>query len=537
LAKIAAGNNKEPELSYYNLSNSAEGENIWFWTEKKRDLYNGEAPQKSSEIDKSKDLPKDQEKTILSLKGKTHLGFPVKNYTVSDSTQLILEFSPDYIKDISDYQPKPTALRAQDILEKEGERSVTISRKKKLAIGGIILETRDLVRNEKDFDTLRELELRKSLAQKKVNTKKSPQKTSENDLRVRGTIRLIFDDGSHKEIIYHASNFKRSLKTREPNIQLRENLLPFTGKTIKALEIKNDAGVVSIHSLKLEPRKKGKIFKYKNEINAAQDAVLHFGGVEIYRSSNDSLTDIIKGLKLTLLNSSTKNIKIDVRVDTETPRKAIEKFLESYNNFLELAGFYQKVEKEEEAGNFKRQKEKSGILVGDSTLARLVSDLKMMLTNPYPGTSDKAIRIFFHIGIATGKLRQSFEEIQKGQMKIIDDNKLEDQLANNYEEVKNFFGLDTTGDRKIDQGLAFKINNYLSNYTRSGRLGLIAAKLQLSDDRIKNLKETKERKLAHVENYREKLKRSFATMEQGMMRTKKEQQWLNNQMKGMGGDK
>jgi len=47
-------------------------------------------------------------------------------------------------------------------------------------------------------------------------------------------------------------------------------------------------------------------------------------------------------------------------------------------------------------------------------------------------------------------------------MKIIDDNKLEDQLANNYEEVKNFFGLDTTGDRKIDQGLAFKINNYLN---------------------------------------------------------------------------
>ncbi len=276
--------------------------------------------------------------------------------------------------------------------------------------------------------------------------------------------------------------------------------------------------------------------RFKNELAAAQDAVLEFGGVTIRRKKNNGLDDIVKGLTLNLLAAKDANVQITVRVDTKKAIAAIEDFLKQYNDFLKLTEKLQIQKIEKDLGNYRRQKQETGLLAGDSTLNRLVMDLKMMTSSGYPSSAKTPIKVFFQMGISTGKVGGSFENSKKGLLRIIEPAKLEKQLLENYDAVKEFFASDTNGDKKMNNGLAFRMQNYLRNYTQSGNYGLITVKIQLAKDRIKMAKKSIAKTERHVANYRARLKRSFQAMESGLMRSNSEKRWLQNQMGNMGGN-
>lgn len=518
------------EISFYNRGDSYLGRDFWFWERRHLEAFN-EEPNIS---DKKKENKKS--KGMITLRGKVHIGFPIEHFKIADGSKLIFSARPEYLKKRK-IQKKP-GQRQGPISSDTPDRVVSISKSREVDIGGNIFKGVIVDRKEKDFNTLREEATGKILESSKGKKSKKVKTLPEEDKWINGAVRLVFDDGKSKDFLYQASpagkGDRDKNKNRENEIQLKEDLFPYIGKTVKAIEIINDTGTVSVLDVTLRPEKKESLSRYKNELARANDAVLEMGGVRLHRPKNTDLIDIIKGLTINLLKTSLDTVSIDVSVDTQKPKKAITELIEAYNNFLDLSASYRINSRENELGNYKRQKGNSGILVGDTTLGRLVSDLKLFSSSAYPGKGKKPIKILYQIGISTGKLNASFSDIKKGHLKIIDSDKLEKQLKENYLSVKDFFGSDTIGNRKINTGFAYRLTVYIKNYTKTGKFGLITAKLELGQRSIKIIKDNIKNRERHVEAYRDKLKRSFAAMEQGMLKTKSEQQWLGNQMKGLG---
>lgn len=85
--------------------------------------------------------------------------------------------------------------------------------------------------------------------------------------------------------------------------------------------------------------------------------------------------------------------------------------------------------------------------------------------------------------------------------------------------VKEFFGIDTNADRKLDHGLAFKMHEFLEPYTQFTR-GIYNSQIELNKRRITSLNKEIDRQERHVKVYREKLKLKFGTME-GKVRQQK----------------
>jgi flagellar capping protein FliD len=107
-------------------------------------------------------------------------------------------------------------------------------------------------------------------------------------------------------------------------------------------------------------------------------------------------------------------------------------------------------------------------------------------------------------------------------------------LAENPEGVEAFFGSDTDGDKRVDSGMAYSLVNLLRTYVAPGK-NIIQAKMDLEDNNIKMADERIERHEAHLRTYQEKLKRKFSAMEQSISGARAQSNWLNNQVKGMGG--
>lgn len=531
LALIKKGSSKIDQF-YKNFESAYEGRDFWFWDEKS--LY--ELQKKRESLLSSNPGKLD----LLTIKGKSHFQFPLQKekITILGATKLELKLRSDFLP--PQPQSKPS-LSQKEFSEKPGERSVEVYKKSSLDVNGVLLETPSVIRKEKLFNEIKERELQQHINTDKNKIEEKVKKPEEYEKSSKGKIVLNFSDGSKQEYSYEANPVKVKRDKTKTTYQsdfftLSKELFPHKGKELKNVELIQEEGVSSIIGLALKtPKAKTSRIQYKNQISDARDAQILYGGVKITRTKNRGLDDIVKGLTIDLLKESSEEITLAVDVDVDSPRKAIETFMKSYNDFLILSENLQTSSVEKELGNFRRQKQKSGILAGDSTIQRLASDLRLMVSNSFPNNSKDPVRILYQLGISTGKVGASIADNRKGHLKIIDEEKLLKQLRENYESVKQFFGSDSTGDRKIDSGFAFHMFSYVRNYTQSGRYGLIQVKVQLAEDRIKMSKKSIEKLEMHLASYRNRLKRSFQAMEQGLLRTKSEQRWLNSQLKGMSG--
>jgi flagellar hook-associated protein 2 len=108
-------------------------------------------------------------------------------------------------------------------------------------------------------------------------------------------------------------------------------------------------------------------------------------------------------------------------------------------------------------------------------------------------------------------------------------------LNENPDGVAEFFGFDTDGDNKPDNGMAVKLVYVLKPYVGAGK-NIIAAKIDQEDNSIKVADESIKQKEEHLKTYQDKLKRKFAAMEQAISQTNSQKQWMKNQLGGMDKD-
>ncbi|TAL30411.1 MAG: hypothetical protein EPN93_20055 [Spirochaetes bacterium] len=273
----------------------------------------------------------------------------------------------------------------------------------------------------------------------------------------------------------------------------------------------------------------------KNVISKPADAKLKVDGVDITRDRNEGLNDVVKGLTLNLKGKTVKPVHVKVEHDSEKAVQKIKQFVEAYNAYIDYDRQLTKAEKVDKVGAYQANKDKNGIFMGDMTILRLENSLRATVNGAYPGRTEKPIKLFTQMGISTGAVNSAWETIREGKL-VVDEGSLASTIRERPDAVEEFFGSDTDGDNRIDNGMAFAVENLLKPYVSTGK-NLIASKMDLEDSSIKSADDRIARKQEHLKKYEEKLRKKFASMEQSISGAKSQGDWMKNQMKaGEGGN-
>ncbi len=163
-------------------------------------------------------------------------------------------------------------------------------------------------------------------------------------------------------------------------------VLTSTGKDFTAT-FTDGPGTVNKFDKILGPRVDGAYTFDSNTPATATKAVIHINGMRV--ESDTNTVTAIPGVTLNLLAASEgKAIKVNVESDTSVVTKAMQGVVDQYNSVMEFI-------------NTKLEKEK-GDLRGDSTLMRLQSSLRQMMTSRSSYTQGKYLTLG-DIGISTAK--------------------------------------------------------------------------------------------------------------------------------------
>lgn len=310
----------------------------------------------------------------------------------------------------------------------------------------------------------------------------------------------------------------------------------FQSKKISKIIFYSNTGTVEFYDTHIiTPQKGTGQYEPKNLIAKATNALLKLDGIDIIRDRNEGITDIMKGVTLGLKRSSTSPVTITIESDEDNAIDKIKKFIEHYNTYLDFTKELTVADRTAQPKDYRTKGSKSGLFVGDMTILRLENSVKQTVTAAYPSKADTPVKVITQIGISTGALNAAWDTIKEGKL-VLDESKLREVIAANPDGVSEFFGSDTDGDGRTDNGLGYQMVQVLRPYTMTGN-NIIKAKINYEDTTIERTEERIEKHEEHVARYEDKLRRKFATMEQSISGAKAQGNWLNQQIKGMkGGD-
>ena len=289
---------------------------------------------------------------------------------------------------------------------------------------------------------------------------------------------------------------------------------------VKALVLNNPNSSlqIDVSSIRIyDPKSTGE-YTAANPVSVASDAQLEFEGIKITRPTN-SIDDLIPGVTLNLRDKTEGTAKLDIEPDKQLIKNTIIEFVAKYNQMLTEINILTQVKpeiideltyltSEEREAAHKRL----GLLSGDSALNSLKNNLRTKATAAYRANDETKIVLLSSMGISTNSARGG--EIEAGGLRgylEIDEKKLDEAIANNLADMKEFFGTDQNGDKLIDSGLAFTLYEQISPYTE--RSGIFATRISALDTKIssstKKIAEY-DKKLAAKEA---ELKRKYSAME------------------------
>ena len=192
----------------------------------------------------------------------------------------------------------------------------------------------------------------------------------------------------------------------------------------------------------------------------SQNAVINVNGIDIIRQSN-TVTDALPGVTLTLKAPSTADETLSVKRSTDDNKKAVTEWVTAYNALQSTITSLTKYEPP--ATGATSQNSSNGVLMGDSTIRGVQSDLRALLTNVQTGS----YAIMAQLGITQDPVKGADGTF--GNLKI-DDKKLTQALTDNPAGVQAYF----VGDGKTT-GFATQMNNTLTEMlsTSVGKEGVI----------------------------------------------------------------
>lgn len=184
-------------------------------------------------------------------------------------------------------------------------------------------------------------------------------------------------------------------------------------------------------------------------ISYSRDANFAIDGINLSSASN-TVEDAIEGVTLTLKAAQSKEaldnaetVNLGVAVDQAGVKKSITEFVDAYNKMLDSVNALTNVTPIADGDS----EPLTAALVGDSSVRSFMNAMRSELGSP---TSGEGIRILADLGISTER---------DGKLKL-DNDKLDNALDNNLEQVNSFF----TGE----QGLMGRLDERVTPFTESG---------------------------------------------------------------------
>ncbi|HCR1907800.1 TPA: flagellar filament capping protein FliD [Enterobacter kobei] len=205
------------------------------------------------------------------------------------------------------------------------------------------------------------------------------------------------------------------------------------------------------------------------QVTAAQDAKVTVDGTQYTRSSNN-ISDIIDGVTLNL-NAESKDDKpeqLTLSVDTSAIKKTLQDFVKQYNALLSETSAESKFVPVDSSGS-SSSTEKSGVLMGDSTLRSLVSGFRNAVAGTY-GDTDSDYSSLADLGISINA--------QSGQM-TLDEDKLDKAIDDNPDQIGKIFK--GSGDTA---GLASSLESIITEYAGDNGDGKTSGTIKSTTDAL-----------------------------------------------------
>lgn len=192
-------------------------------------------------------------------------------------------------------------------------------------------------------------------------------------------------------------------------------------------------------------------------ITYSQDASFAIDGIKLSSPSN-VVEDAIDGVTLTLKAAQSQEaldnaetLNLSVSQDKAGVKTSITEFVDAYNKMLDSVNALTRVTPIADGNS----EPLVAALVGDSSVRSFMSAMRSELGSP---SSGGGIRILADLGIST----------QRDGKLAVSDEKLNQALENNFEQVNSFF----TGE----QGLMARLDNKIKPYTETG--GILEGRTQ-----------------------------------------------------------
>lgn len=251
----------------------------------------------------------------------------------------------------------------------------------------------------------------------------------------------------------------------------------------------------------------------KAKVISGVDAKFSVNGVDVTSKSN-SVTGVIEytTINLTKKHEAGQSDTLVVTEDTSKVKTALKEFVDQYNSTMSFIEDKLKVGTPGESGT-------RGALAGDSSLVRLQSTLRTMVTSSI-SNENSTIKDISQLGITTvdkfGQLQFNEEEFMKTYEK-------------DPSQVQSFFS--STGADGKEKGFVSRINTYIDSFSSS--TGMIKSK---TDSFERSLKEIAKQ----VDNFNDRMERKekyyitmFSRLDTIMMQAESQMSWLDSQMSAL----
>ena len=262
-------------------------------------------------------------------------------------------------------------------------------------------------------------------------------------------------------------------------------------------------------------------------VKIGQSAELTVDGITIKRNTNN-VTDAVEGLTIELkgVTEASKPVIIEIKEDTDTSVKAFESFVEQYNSTLTF------ISDQLDVGNPSAENNKTGALAGDSSLIRLQSSLRSLMTQS-ANTGNTSYNNLESIGISVDRYGKATLDKEKLKVGIADDptavKKILFQTTSTETTGVGENGESTTVITEKKIGLAQKIQELVNTYI-SDKTGIIKTKSatydKLSEDLTKSITKFNER----LEKKRANYVTMFSRLDTAMMQAESQMAYLQSQL-------
>lgn len=260
-------------------------------------------------------------------------------------------------------------------------------------------------------------------------------------------------------------------------------------------------------------------------LQAAADAVFSVNGVEVTRSKNTGITDVIGDVTLNLVGPSTSGASwpadyasttLTIKKDTASIATALDEFVNQYNSVMDFIGTQTNIDPDGE----------DGVLAGDSVIRNLGDSLFAAITGINPDLGQD-YRSLFELRDSAGNY--AFQVSSSGGGKItFNRSAFENLLNEDPDAVAEVFRYDTDADSVWDGGIVQSLKELASSYNASS--GILASQVTILGEQIDDLDDDFLALQERLQRQDDALKRQFATAEQLIAGFQSQSSYISSQL-------